>query len=298
MPKTLSRLTAAGATLLALAAIAPAAASADASVEFIDHTTYASLLYIVDTGDTTGGLTTVSYDSTTQIYTFHTTLIHIVPGNHCSTVDATTVTCAGTYASAKVNQVYVYDGDGADTVAVAVPSGVKTTVTGGAGNDTLSGGDGTDTILGGDGDDSVAGGNGPDTLTGGGGADKLFGADGADSLSGGGGADTLYGSDGKDSLDGGKSGDKLYGEAGDDTLHGRDGADYLKGGKGADVLHGDGGADELHGNEGKDKIHGDGGDDTLTSKDGTVDEDFCGAGTDSVTKADANDLFSQCESVP
>jgi Ca2+-binding RTX toxin-like protein len=298
MHSRLSRFTAVGAALLALTVIAPAAALADATVAYVQlsSSSVANLIYAVDAADTAGGLTSVTKSGST--YTFHGSPFHVTAGSGCSAVDASTVTCPSAIGVSTVNAITILGAQGPDTVAVDVPSSLKVSVDAADGDDTISTGDSTDSLNGGKGSDSLAGGSGPDVLSGGDGADKLFGANGADTLKGEGGADELHGSDGKDSLDGGNKADKLYGENGDDTLHGRDGADYLKGGAGDDVLHGDAGADHVHGNNGKDKIHGDGGNDTLTSKDSTIDSVFCGSGTDTVTKADSNDLFSACETVP
>jgi hypothetical protein len=94
------------------------------------------------------------------------------------------------------------------------------TVTGGAGDDTLNGGAGDDTVTGGGGNDTLNGGAGNDTVTGGGGNDTLNGGAGNDTVNGGGnntvtggggggGNDTVTGGGGNDTVIGGGENDDL-----------------------------------------------------------------------------------------
>jgi Ca2+-binding RTX toxin-like protein len=86
-------------------------------------------------------------------------------------------------------------------------NGLKVSVLGGAGNDTIIGSTGADTISGGDGNDSLTGGSGADSITGGAGTDALIGQTGNDVLVGGDGNDTLTGATGNDTLTGGAGND-------------------------------------------------------------------------------------------
>lgn len=89
---------------------------------------------------------------------------------------------------------------GADRVTVGTSVLLPTSLSGGAGNDTLTGG------------------NGPDTIDGGGGNDQVLGRAGNDSLRGGDGADAVIGGSGNDAMDGGGGGDFLDGQGGFDTV--------------------------------------------------------------------------------
>ncbi|BBT17511.1 hypothetical protein WP8S17C03_35600 [Metapseudomonas otitidis] len=77
-------------------------------------------------------------------------------------------------------------------------TGVRNSVFGGDGNDTLEGLSGNDKLYGGEGNDSLLGGLGDDLLEGGTGNDILHGEDGNDTLRGGLGNDTLIGGYGND----------------------------------------------------------------------------------------------------
>jgi Ca2+-binding RTX toxin-like protein len=104
-----------------------------------------------------------------------------------------------------------------------------TTVTGGAGDDTLLGGDDADVLTGNAGNDLLQGFRG---------ADRLLAGDGSDTLYGGAGNDVLIGDD-----YGGAWSDWLYGGAGNDNLSGYGGDDFLDGGTGRDFLQGGDGND-------------------------------------------------------
>jgi Ca2+-binding RTX toxin-like protein len=136
-------------------------------------------------------------------------------------------------------------GNGDDTLA-----GTQgTSVTGGAGNDSLAGsivdgGNGNDTLQGGTEDDTLLGGTGDDSITGddygllNSGNDFIDAGDGNDTVNGAFGNDTILGGDGNDSIHGGPGNDSIDCGAGDDTAFGEDGDDTLIGGLGNDSLDG------------------------------------------------------------
>ena len=92
---------------------------------------------------------------------------------------------------------------------------------------------------------TVFGGAGNDSLIGGARYDELHGQDGDDVLQGRRGVDLLFGEDGNDQLYGQQYNDWMYGGPGDDTLMGNDGNDVLNGGTGADILNGGRGQNRL-----------------------------------------------------
>ena len=102
------------------------------------------------------------------------------------------------FVRANVAQIDVNAGDGDDTVRIDDSGGVftdtiPTTISGGAGNDTLTGGGGAETFRGGAGDDTVVGGRGNDVAELGAGDDSFpwNPGDGSDTVDGGGGTDTM-----------------------------------------------------------------------------------------------------------
>jgi trimeric autotransporter adhesin len=103
--------------------------------------------------------------------------------------------------------------------------GVRSTVNGGAGNDTIAGNQFNGTLNGDGGNDTISGGSGNETLNGGDGDDALYGGAGADYLSGGAGNDILKGGFAAD-------GDPSASEEDRDTLEGGTGDDYMAGGWG------------------------------------------------------------------
>ncbi|HEX8524578.1 MAG TPA: hypothetical protein VF669_20145 [Tepidisphaeraceae bacterium] len=142
---------------------------------------------------------------------------------------------------------------------------------GGGGNDVIAVGllnleAPASTLSGGAGNDSMTGGGGSDSITGNGGNDTIRGDEGNDRLSGNGGRDRIFGGGGNDRLLGGSSGDWLYGETGNDELFGEGGNDRLYAAtfvaEEVDTLHGGAGDDVLVGfDRVKDLLFGDGGDD-------------------------------------
>lgn len=92
---------------------------------------------------------------------------------------------------------------------------------------------------------TVFGGAGNDSLIGGARYDELHGQAGDDILQGRRGVDLLFGEDGNDQLYGQQYNDWMYGGAGNDTLLGNDGNDVINGGTGADFLNGGRGQNRL-----------------------------------------------------
>ncbi len=174
------------------------------------------------------------------------------------------------------------------------------TLSGGAGNDSVCGWAGDDSIFGNEGNDSLGGSLGNDTIDGGSGADLLNGQQGNDSVLGGDGNDTLKGEDGNDTLAGQNGDDNLNGMNGNDLLTGSIGMDILAGGGGNDMLDGGRNDDTLAGNTGDDLILGDHGNDQINGGDGndTInggdgdDAIQAGLGNDAVNGADGNDFIN------
>lgn len=178
--------------------------------------------------------------------------------------------------------------DGADTIVVNDGAGevkadyagrttaVSLTIDGEANDGGTGEGDDLDfgitSLTSGAGNDTLAGSTAADVLTGGSGADRILGRGGNDRLTAGPGADTLYGGSGNDVLLGQADADKLYGADGDDVLRGDDrngpfGNDFLDGGNGDDDLFGYGGNDlfgEGSAANGSDLIAGGSGTDTAS----------------------------------
>lgn len=111
------------------------------------------------------------------------------------------------------------------------PPGVRVTVYGDDGNDTLIGGLGTESFFGGAGNDLILAGAGNNFIDAGAGDDRVFAGDGND---------TVLGGAGNDTIDGGGGNDDLRGGLGNDTLKGGPGSDRLSGGPGADTFVTDG----------------------------------------------------------
>jgi Ca2+-binding RTX toxin-like protein len=208
-------------------------------------------------------------------------------------------------------------GDGGDYFAMDKGLKIDTTVTGGAGNDTILTGAGNDSVLGmagndsidgGDGNDTLNGGDGNDTITGGNGNDSIFGFAGDDVLSagdgnttvfGGDGNDTIYGGAGKDELRGEGGNDVIYAGSGDNTLYGGAGSDTLFGGAGNDVLYGGDSDSELHAGSGNNTLYGGPGNDALYGGaghdllDGGAGDDtiYGGTGSSTLSGGDGNDFL-------
>jgi hypothetical protein len=169
--------------------------------------------------------------------------------------------------------IVVRSSDGDDRVLVDGAVRLRTTIDGGAGNDTLAGGGVPSQIFGGSGDDSINGGAGNDWLNGGDGNDRIFG---------GAGADTILGGDGNDIINGGDGNDRIDCGAGNDAANGGAGNDYLNSGAGNDSLSGADGSDRIVTGLGKQVLRGGGGDDSFSVSSDTDPRSSVdgGAGTD------------------
>jgi Ca2+-binding RTX toxin-like protein len=230
----------------------------------------------------------------------------------CRSVDAHTATCT---AASQLEGTPAFSArlrDGDDALAIVGGLGVRTSLEGGDGADTLTGGDESDRFFGGPGADRIEGGPG-DTLSfadrrepvtvdlaagttsdgdtvrgierveGGQGADRLLGGPGADTLLGGRGDDVISGRGGRDTLSGELGADRLDGGAGEDRLRGDppQGDDYytprirLR----PDVLRGGPGDDTLTDTGGANRLEGGSGDDLLEGGSG-ADRLIGGSGAD------------------
>ncbi|MEI6029111.1 MAG: calcium-binding protein, partial [Betaproteobacteria bacterium] len=153
---------------------------------------------------------------------------------------------------------------------ITAATGVSSTLSGGAGNDSLSGSTGADSLAGGDGADTLNGGAGADTMLGGLGDDTYYVDDALDvttETSTLGGVDTVIssvtrvlgtalehlvltgsavngtGNASANRIEGNGLANNLFGNAGDDTLLGGAGDDTLNGSTGADSMAGGAGND-------------------------------------------------------
>lgn len=185
-------------------------------------------------------------------------------------------------------------GDGNDRAFLTV-NAVRTTATGGEGNDTLRStasayGQQAD-LFGGPGDDTLIAGDAPNLLDGGPGDDELRGAGdtpGEDTLIGGDGNDVLYGDrDPPPAIHNSDHGeDRIFGGAGNDLLDGGPDGDWLDGGPGEDSFRADGDPEEDPQ-----------GDDTIISDDGIGEPVTCGGGEDSVDADSLDVIEPDCEIV-
>lgn len=135
------------------------------------------------------------------------------------------------------NVIYALDGD--DTVFSSYAGAVY--IYGGQGNDTIDYSDlglGYGEIYGGAGEDIIDGGANADIIYGGDEQDQISGWLGNDYIEGGRGNDLLYGNGGDDIIYGGLGGDVIDGGSGDDTIDGGAWDDVIDGGAGADTMIG------------------------------------------------------------
>ena len=120
-----------------------------------------------------------------------------------------------------VGRIVFEGGEGNDYFEIRPDTNsVRTTLRGGAGNDTLIGGQYFDLIYGGVGADLLKGGNQRDTIFGDGGKDRIFGNGFNDDLRGGAGDDKINGGPGDDRINGGRGNDTLSSAGGADTVFG------------------------------------------------------------------------------
>ncbi len=250
----------------------------------------------------------------------------ILAGPGCSSVPAglaptSTVTCAEATPARAIFGIAVDAGSMDDVVRVSYVAGVDrnlgSTLTGGAGNDTLTsptGSFGVQTLLGGEGNDLLTGGGTKTTMQGGPGADELRGGAGQDvadysdktaataltigtgTPADGTGCSTTgpaaAGCEG-DSLDslvddviGGSAADVVVGSVRSNTINGGGGDDVLQGLGGFDSLFGEAGNDALDGGDDRDILTGGAGDDLVAG--GPGDDQLDASSTD----AAGNDVLS------
>jgi len=168
-----------------------------------------------------------------------------------------------------------------------------------AGRDLLNGNAGPDLLSGGAGDDTINGAGGDDTLLGDYGNDLLMGGAGNDRISGGLDQDTIFGGAGNDTIMGEVGNDMLYGELGNDLItdplgdnavRGGEGNDTITTGTGRDRIWGENGNDSINSGAGNDQIWGGDGHDWITGGTGN-DTIFGGTGNDTLLGADGNDII-------
>ncbi len=197
------------------------------------------------------------------------------------------------FKASKVNTIKVNGGDGHDEIRLGSGATVvtlRTTITGGEGNDTIFGGSGADSIKGQDGADSIRGGGGDDSLGGGSGNDRILGQNGNDFVGGDADDDTISGGKGDDQLYGGADDDTVIGDAGNDTLGG-DGEDRLNFWN-SPYATPFGGDDQLDGGDGNDWLLG-----SIETNEEQYDDDSAaklmqtGNGRDTMTGGAGNDVI-------
>ncbi len=174
----------------------------------------------------------------------------VAAGDDCRSVDAHAATCTAASQLEGIPAFSAQLGDGDDSLLIGGGLGVRTSLEGGDGADTLTGGDESDTFFGGAGADRIEGGSG-DTLSFAGRGEPVTVDLATGSTSDG---DTLRGIE---RVEGGKGADRLLGGAGADTLLGGAGDDIISGRGGRDTLRGELGADRLDGGAGEDTLRGD-----------------------------------------
>jgi Ca2+-binding RTX toxin-like protein len=117
--------------------------------------------------------------------------------------------------------------------AAGIALGGASTLTGGAGNDSLEGSSAADSIVGGAGNDTIDGAGGNDTIFGGDGGDTITVASSSTAtvVDGGAGADTITGGSGNESISGGADNDvyviSFANWTSADTINGGDGTDSI-----------------------------------------------------------------------
>jgi len=162
---------------------------------------------------------------------------------------------------------------------------VGETIVGGLGADLLvsTGVTGGSTISGGAGSDTIYGGPSTSVLRGEDGNDVIYAQHGFNDINGNAGADTIFGGDGNDWLVGGRDNDEIHGGSGTQILHGNLGDDTLIGGTGSETIRGGQGSDVMTGGAGNDWLSGDLGDDTISGGAGAdIFHTFAGVGIDRV----------------
>jgi Ca2+-binding RTX toxin-like protein len=240
-----------------------------------------------------------------------------------------------------VEAFYVQSGSGDDNINISASTGSpnywgSSSVSVGAGNDTVVGGSGADNLYGEDGNDNLSGGDGNDYLDAGVGSDTLNGGAGNDNLRIDGiGSDAVDGGTGEDQLQvfqssatsainisytnvaGGNiqnieafyiqtgSGDdnlNLSASTGSPNYWGNNtviagiGNDTVVGGSGADNLYGEDGNDNLSGGDGNDYLDAGAGNDTLNGGAGNDSLRIDGIGSDNVDGGTGDDQLQVFQS--
>jgi Ca2+-binding RTX toxin-like protein len=266
------------AAMVAVAALAPASAVADVTIDAPDQSTIAVTTTSAEANDLT-----ITRDSSGTTVTENNMSVAMSTAGACMGSGPNVAECPGT-----ASQLTMTLGDGNDHATVQAP--MNSTIFGEGGDDTLVASDSEAGV------DRLDGGGGNDTLAGGGGADTLAGDAGTDALSGGPDGDALSGGDGVDTLSGGAGDDRIDGGPGDDTVGVAApvviGATLLPTEPGNDVLSGGPGNDRLDpgvgGGNDRDVLVGDDGQDTVsyglrstpvvTTKDGIANDGQVGEG--------------------
>ncbi len=209
----------------------------------------------------------------------------------------------GLIASPEGGTITANDGDD----LIYATSG-NTTITGGAGHDSINGGSGNDiiyttsgnsTITGGTGHDSIVGGSGNDiiyttsgntTITGGSGHDSIVGGTGNDIIYTTSGNSTITSGSGHDSITGGTGNDIIYTTSGNTTVTSGSGHDSIVGGSGNDIIYTTSGNSTITSGSGQDCIIGGTGNDIIytTSGNSTI---TGGTGTDCIVGGSGNDII-------
>ena len=125
------------------------------------------------------------------------------------TLTNTQLTGVGTDTISQIELARLQGGAGDNLIDASSATGIKVTLDGREGDDTLIGGTLNDFLMGRDGNDSLLGNSGNDSLYGSDGDDTLRSNSGNDLINAGNGDDSLYGSYGNDSLYGGAGTDRI-----------------------------------------------------------------------------------------
>ncbi|HEV2531510.1 NF038122 family metalloprotease [Phenylobacterium sp.] len=237
--------------------------------------------YLISETGATGGGGTLSnpflrvYDSADGVLVRQAD--DIIPGQN---LDSRLVIHIGTATTLYVSAGSHLDaGSGSYSIDILQGAAASTT-----GNDMLFGDIGGSTITAGAGDDTVVGRDSQNYLRGEDGNDSIQGGAAFDDINGNVGNDTIHGGEGDDWVVGGKNDDVLFGDDGNDIVYGNLGNDTCVGGWGNDLIRGGQGDDSLSGGEGDDWLSGDRGNDTITGGAGAdTFHTFNGAGLDVVT---------------
>ncbi len=184
----------------------------------------------------------------------------------------------------------------------------NTTITGGAGHDSIVGGSGNDIIYAGSGTTTIAGGSGNESIVGGSGNDIIYATTGNTTIRGGSGHDTIVGGSGNDviyattgnttitggsgheSIVGGSGNDIIYATTGNTTITGGTGHESIVGGSGNDIIYATAGNTTIRGGSGHDTITGGSGNDIIYATTGNT-TITGGSGHESIVGGSGNDII-------